>query len=499
MRIAIGQLWQESNTFNPIPTTRADFEYLGLVRGAELVESMADTNELGGFIQSLRSWPEQPEIVGLVRLPAWPGGVATFDTFTWIRQEMTDALRGALPVDAVLLALHGALVAEQVPDVEGEVLFAFRQILGPSVPLVATLDLHANITERMVRSADALVLYHTAPHIDVFETGQRGAAVLRRILVQGARPVTAFQKLPLVVPAERANTQDPASVSYGLRERLQALEREPGILSAGLATVQPWLDIPELGSSVVVVTEGGRERAEKICADIAAEVWQRRREYLPELVSVEEGVRAAYENPERLVVLSDSADATTSGAAGDSTTVLRELMKYQWRRPALVTLVDPQAVETARKLGIGVELTAELGGKRDRRFSQPLPITTKVDNLFEARFLLSGHLGRNLPIDMGLSAVLRCGEIYIIVTSRSGPHFAPQLFRTAGIDPFTAGVLVAKSPCGFRAAYAPHARKILVVRAPGCAPSDFWNYEYRNIPRPMWPWDEMKAFIIPER
>src|SRR5205823_524235 len=124
-----------------------------------------------------------------------------------------------------------------------------------SIPLVATLDLHTNLTERMVKAADALVLYHTAPHIDVFETGKRGAAVLRRILVDGVRPITAFQKLPLVVPAERANTQDPASVSYNLRERLEALEANPRILAAGLATVQPWLDIPELGSAVVIVAE----------------------------------------------------------------------------------------------------------------------------------------------------------------------------------------------------------------------------------------------------
>lgn len=500
MRIAIGQLWQESNTFNPIPTTRADFEHFGIVRGADLVERMADTNELGGFIQSLRCWPEKPEIVGLVRLPAWPGGAATFDTFTWIRQEMTDALRGALPVDAVLLALHGALVAEQVPDVEGEVLHAFRQLLGPSVPLVVTLDLHANITEHMVRNADALVLYHTAPHIDVFETGQRGAAVLRRILIQGVRPVTAFQKMPLVVPAERANTQDEASISYSLRERLQALEREPGILSAGLATVQPWLDISELGSSVVVVVSAGDgERARTICRDIADEVWNRRREYLPELVSVADGVRTAYENPEGLVVLSDSADATTSGATGDSTAVLRELLKYDWPRPALVPLVDAEVVEKARQLGIGAVLTAEVGGKRDRRFAQPLAVAARIHNLFEARFIMSGHLARNMPIDMGLSAVLRCGQVYVVVTSRSGPHFAPQLFQTAGLDPFAASVLVAKSPCGFRAVYAAHARKILVVRAPGCAPSDFWNYEYRNIPRPIWPWDEMANRTSPER
>src|SRR5438552_5997396 len=251
MRIAIGQLWQETNTFNPLPTTRRDFDDFGVLRGQDLVERMADTNELGGFIQSLRQWPEQPEIVGLVRLRAWPSGTATVETFRWLRDEIMDALRHALPVDAVLLALHGAMVADDFPDVEGEILHAVREQIGRDVPLVASLDLHANVTERMVRAADALVLFHTAPHIDVFETGQRGAAVLRRILVDGAKPVTAFQKLPLVVPAERANTQDPASVSFGFRQRVQELEARPGVLSAGLATVQPWLDIPEMGSAVL--------------------------------------------------------------------------------------------------------------------------------------------------------------------------------------------------------------------------------------------------------
>jgi microcystin degradation protein MlrC len=174
--------------------------------------------------------------------------------------------------------------------------------------------------------------------------------------------------------------------------------------------------------------------------------------------------------------------------------VLRELLKYDWPRPALVTLVDPGVVEAAHRLGAGAEMTAELGGKRDRRFAQPLTVTARVENLFVAKFVLSGHLVRNLPIDMGPSVVLRRGQVHIIVTSRSGPHFASQFFQTAGLDPFAASVLIAKSPCGFRAAYAPHARKILVVRAPGCAPSDFWNYEYRRIPRPLWPWDEIETW-----
>jgi microcystin degradation protein MlrC len=492
MRIAVGQLWQETNTFNPRPTTREDFEQFGVLRGAELVERMADTNELGGFIQSLRAWPERPEIVGLVRLPAWPGGPVTGETFRWLRSEILDSLRAALPVDGVLLALHGALVAEGAPDVEGEILGAVRGLIGPTVPLVATLDLHANVTEAMVRHADALVFYHTAPHIDVFETGQRGAAVLRRILVEGARPTTAFVKLPLVVPAERANSQDSASVSHAFRERLQKLEADPHVLTAGLATVQPWLDVPELGTAVVVVADRDAALAESECANLAAEVWRRRAEYLPELVPVEEAVREAHRHADGLVVLSDSADATTSGAPGDSTWLLRELLKHDWPRPALVTLVSPELVAEAERRGVGAELSAPVGGVRDARFSRPVPLTARVERLFRAAFVLSGHLARNLPIDMGPSAVLRQGNVHIVVTARTGPHFAPELFRTAGLDPFAASVLVAKSPCGFRAAYEGRARKILVVRAPGCAPSDFWHYEYRNIPRPLWPWDQIE-------
>ena len=274
---------------------------------------MADTNELGGFIQSLRTWPERPQVVGLVRLPAWPAGAATADTFSWLRDELLGALQAALPVDAVLLALHGSLVADDAPDVEGEVLAAVRQLIGPRVPLVATLDLHANVTPQIVGAADALVLYHTAPHVDVFETGCRAAAVLHRILLEGVRPITAFVKLPLVVPAEGANTQDPASVSFAFRQRLQDLEANPHVLAAGLATVQPWLDVPELGSAVLVVTAGDRALAETECRHLAADLWRRRRAYLPELANLEEAVRDAFHR-DGLTVLSDSADATTSGA-----------------------------------------------------------------------------------------------------------------------------------------------------------------------------------------
>jgi microcystin degradation protein MlrC len=489
MRIAVGQLSQESNTFNPLPTTRADFEAAGVARGAAVVEQFAHTNEPGGFIQALRAWPERPEVVGLVRLFAWPAGVLTADARAWLHAEVLDALDRAGPVDGVLLSLHGALVAADEPDVEGALLEAVRGRVGPAVPLVVTLDLHASVTRRMVAHADALVLFHTAPHVDVFETGGRAASVLRRILVGGARPVTAFVRLPMVVPADRANTQDPASVSFGLCRRLRALEQDPRVLAAGLATVQPWLDVPGLGGAVVV-SALDEPTARDACADLAAEVWRRRREYLSELVDAEEAVARAHACTRGLVVLSDCADATTSGAPGDGTHLLRAFLRHDWPRPALCAMVAPDVVAQLETAEVGSVWSGVLGGRRDSRFSTPLPVTMRLVRRFDARFVLSGHLGRNLSVDMGPSAVLAAGNVHVLVTARSGPHFAPEFFRAGGVDPFAASVLAAKSPCGFRAAYADRAALVLVVRSPGCAPADFWEYEYRQISHPVWPWDE---------
>ena len=152
------------------------------------------------------------------------------------------------------------------------------------------------------------------------------------------------------------------------------------------------------------------------------------------------------------------------------------------------------AVEEAQRHGVGAKYTAQLGGVREQCFSTPISLDVEVANLFDAKFTLTGHIGKNMPIDMGPAAVLRHGNIHLLVTTRSGPHFAPDFFRSAGLDPFTAGLLVAKSPCGFRAAYQAQAAKIMMLRSPGCAPSDFWNYEYQHIPRPLWPWDEIEGW-----
>ncbi len=491
MRIAIGQLWQETNTLNPLATTKADFEEFGICRGNALVEQMANVNELGGFIQSMRAWAEQPDIVGLVRLPAWPSGTATAECFEWLRREFFDAVEAAGCIDAFLLALHGAMVADGHPDVEGAILKELRERVGPEVPIVATLDLHANITSEMVEAADVLVTYHSMPHVDIFETGQRGAEALRRILIDGAKPTTAFCKIPAVVPAENSNTEAPTGVAADLKRQVVELETRQDVIAAGIAPVQPWMDIPKLGSSVIVTTNDDPNMARTVCAEVAEAFWQRRSDYMPELVSIEDSVQLANQE-DGLTVLSDAADATTSGAPGDSVWILAELLKYRWPREALVTVVAPDVVKQCKDVTIGSQLTVNLGGLRDNRFGTTIEVPVIIERFFDARFTMTGHIGKNMPIDMGPSIVLRhSSNAYIVVTTRSGPHFAPELFRAAGFEPFEASVVVAKSPCGFRAVYADHAQAIYSVKAPGCAPSDFWNYDFGNISRPLWPWDEI--------
>lgn len=497
MRIALGQLWQETNTLNPLRTTRENFAAFGVLRGETMLREMSQTNELGGMMQALRAWPAPPELVGLVRLPAWPAGLLTAETFEWIKREFVESLQAAGKVDAVLLALHGSLVGEHHPDVEGEILQAVRDIIGPDTPLVATLDLHAHVTSRMVAAADALVLFHTIPHVDVQDTGRRGAEVLRRILFEGAKPVVAWQPVPVVLPAEVANSEAPGNVAALRKVKLQALEQLPGVLAAGVATVQPWLDVPGLGSAVVVVTDGDCEFARSACAEFAVDLWNQREQYLPRLTELPEAIQVALQG-DGLTVLSDSADATTSGSIGNGTAFLAEVLRHDWPRPACLAMFAPHIVEQAEASGVGATIDCLFGADPPTDFVQPLRCSMVVERIFPTSFTLSGHLGSNLKIDLGTSVLLRKGNVCLVVTSRSGPHFAPELFRAAGLEPFTAQLVVAKSPCGFRAAYRHAAARILNVRSPGAAPADFWKYPFHQITHPVWPWDEFSWSPAPQ-
>ncbi len=486
-RVAIGEVKQESNSFSPFRTTVASFEDGYLLFADEVTARLRGTNsEVAGFLDA-----SGMEFVPTVAAWSLSGGPLTRQTFDLLRGELLRRVRAAAPVDGVLLSLHGAMLVEDIDDPDGELLAELRDEIGSDIPLVATLDLHANVTRLMVESASALVPYRTYPHVDQRETGARAARLLMRMVQEGLRPVTALEKLPLLVPAE--NQQLTHGPMAELMRQATALETRPGIVSAALLPVQPWLDVPELGFSVLVTAAADAQLARREARRLASSVWHRRRAFEVELVPVDEAISRALAQPGGPVVLADSADSTGSGSAGDSTAILEALLHTPLSGPALLTVVDPEAVSAAHEAGLGARVTIPVGGKIDHVYNRPVQVVARVQCLLvDGRFRLTGPAFTGLEVNMGRAAVLEAGWVKILLTERRVWTIDPALYRAAGLDPAAARIVVVKSPNAFRAAYESIASEIIVVDAPGASTSNYSRLPYRKIPRPMHPLDAME-------
>lgn len=488
-RIGLIQIKQESNCFNPVVTEQIHFENYGVGVGAEMLAQFGEVTEVGGFSEGLRNWAEAVEPVGIVRLQAAPGGPLSTKARIWMGDLLTKQLGVAGPLDGILISLHGALMGEDEADVDGWILAHIRSLVGDAVPLVATLDLHAYITETMIRHANTLVPYHTFPHVDQRETGARAAVVLRKIL-NGARPVTSIARLPMVTGGELQSTfVAPLKTVF---KQIVAAEARPGVLSAGLLMTQAWLDVPRLGWTALIVTDGVAENSQNFVDDIVAQCWPVREQFLtqaPEGAACVEHALACEGQP---VVIADGADAMNSGACGDSVHLLRELIAREIPEGALTIMVDAGAVEHAYDVGAGASFDFAVGGKRDHVFSQPLSISGRVASLHETTaYVLNGHGGKNLKIDMGRAAVVRVADVTLLLVEKPGSGSTPMMYRCAGLEPKDFKIVIVKSPAGFRADFGPFAAEMILSDCPGCASNRFASLPYRHINRPLWPIDEI--------
>src|SRR5262245_2464036 len=466
MRVAIGQFMEESNTF---VRQRADLEHFRatqLLYGDDVVARLRGTRaEIGGFLDVLA--PAGVEVVPTVPANAVSSGPGTRQAFEHVKGAILERLRAAGAVDGVLLALHGAMVLEDAADGEGELLAAVRQAIGPAVPLVATLDLHATITPRMVQEADALVGYDTYPHIDLYETGQKAATLLLRAVRREIEPVTLFARAPMLVPAEGQGTDNqPMAGLMGDAKRLQA---RPGVLAVSLFPVQPWLDIPDTGFSVMAVADGPRRAAEiePMVRQLAWQAWERRRGFTADLLAVDDAIRRALAADGGPFILSESADSTGSGSPGDSTHVLERLLALGVRERCLVTVVDTPAVARAIAAGVGADVATAVGGTLDPRYNRPVAITGRVRILSDGRFISSDKKSAGVEFHMGRAAVIEVGRIAVLVTERPAFTFDPALYRSVGLEPRDAKIVVVKSPLQFRDGYGSFARACWVVDTPG--------------------------------
>lgn len=486
MPVAIASIMQESNSFSPVAARYEDFS--PVFGRSALEKHRGKLTEMGGFIDVLeaRDLPIRPVC------SAWAitAGPMLSADFLRLADEFESGLQEAKGVDGLLLSLHGAMIAQCDDDAEGHLLERARRVLGPHKPIIVTLDLHANVTRRMVELADAIIGYRTYPHVDMFEVGSQAADLMLRTLAGEVRPTTVFRKLPLIVPAE--NMQTTSGPMHALQQRARRAERAKTVEAVSVFGVQPWMDIDEMGCTVVAVGDQSAEpRLDKVASELGRAFWDSRREFDMELVPVAEAIERAKKVDGGPVVLSESSDSTGSGSPGDSTGVLKHLLKAKLEEPACIFVVDPAAVEAAMQAGVGAKVSLRVGGAFDKVNSKPVRATGTVRMLSEGRWTPRAR-GYNPGIEqsMGRAAVLDVGKVHILLAERSTMTVDPELFRSHGLDPLYMKMVVVKSPNGFRAAYEPFAKEMMVVDTPGVSAANLKSLPFKRVPRPIVPLDK---------
>lgn len=476
-RVAFGGFLHETNTFAPA-ATRAGYEAFEKVGGwpaisfgDDVLASVRDVNVgAAGFVAAAREagWTTVPTLWA----SASPSAEVTEAAFERIAGDLVARIAAALPLDGVYLDLHGAMVAEHAPDGEGEVLARVRATIGPHVPLVASLDLHGNVTARMVEAADALVAYRTYPHVDMAETGARATRHLAGLMASGRRDAKAFRQIPYLIPiAWQATAMEPCRTIYA---RLAALESE-AVPTLSFLPGFPAADFADCGPSVVAYgtsqTAADRAADEIAASVLASEAAFRGRVYAPE-EGVREAMRIAASGARRPVVISDTQDNPGAGGTSDTMGMAHALVAGGATRAAMGVVVDPAAAAAAHAAGLGATVRLALGARSGIPGDRPLEATFTVEALSDGSFVAPGPFYGGTRMRLGPSACLRLGEVRFVVGSRKAQLADQAMYRFVGIEPTREAILVNKSSVHFRADFEPIAETILVCAAPGAMPVD---------------------------
>ena len=486
MRVVVAELSHETNVFSSVPTDLAAFERAGIRRGATVTRELAGTaTPVAGFLDAASEL--DLELVPILSVWATPSGMVTADALERLLGEIVEGIVGAGRIDGVLLGLHGAMVSAEASDADGYILSRVRDAVGPDVPVVATLDLHANISAAMVELADVLVGFDTYPHVDQRERSREAAGLLVRIARGEVHPVAALAKPPMLPTSQNMPThQEPMR---SIVARAHELERRPGVLSVTVAGGFPPADVAEAGLSVLVTTDGDAELARYLADDLADFAWQRRDGFLGGVASWEEAAAALRAIERGPLVLVDIGDNPWTGGTGDSAELLRFLLREGARDAALALIADPESVAHCVAAGVGATLELRLGGKVDRLHGDPLPVRGYVRMLSDGRYVNHGPMHAGVPVDLGRTAVVACEGVDVLVTERAETPIDLNIFRAHGIEPTARRVIALKGKGHFRAAFEPIAERVVLVEGPGISGADLSRLDFRHVRRPIWPLD----------
>lgn len=482
-RIAFGGFLHETNTFAPSKAPLEAFLHGGgwpaLSRGDDIYAALKNVNiGASGFIENAgaRGW----EMVPTLWCMASPSAEVTAEAFETLTSELVERIAAALPVDGVYLDLHGAMAAENHPDGEGEVLRRVRVAIGPDIPLVASLDLHGNVTPLMVEMADALVAYRTYPHVDAALTGSRATDLLASLLGTKARPAKAFRQVPYLIPiAWQATAMEPCRTIYA---ELAALEGE-AVPTLSFLPGFPAADFPDCGATVLAygATQADADRA----ADaVFARVMASEEAFKGKVFTPDDGVKEAIrlsQGASKPIVISDTQDNPGAGGDSDTMGMAHALVRNGAERAAIGVIVDPAAAEAAHAAGEGATIRVSLGAKSGIPGDVPLEAEFVVEKLSDGRFVAPGPFYGGSRINLGPSACLRIGGVRIVVGSRKAQMADQAMYRQVGVEPTNQSILVNKSSVHFRADFEPIAAAVLVCAAPGPMPVDPASLPWRRL------------------
>jgi len=495
-RIFVCELLQESNSFNPVLAGFDDFYTAGIFEGDALIRAEGKAGAtMHGIVQGINDY--KCLAIGGVRMRAKSGGPVDHSVVDWFVEKTIAEIKKSGPFDGVIVSMHGATVSDVSEDVCGDVLEIIRKQIGENAILSVTCDLHANITKKMVVHADYICGYQTYPHLDHYEVGYRAAKLTcERIL--GKRSYMAKVSIPLMAPAHGYSTENGSLKK--LMERGHELVKANEILDFSVFQVQPWLDVAEIASTVLVDAEN-EETAKTAAVVLAMEEFFLREELQgEELWKIEDVIELALKNnTDCPVILVDSADSPNAGATGDSAAVLESLLKYRDSLKAAVCVNDVAVVEQAFSSGIGAVCDFKIGASLAPDLSLPVILENAiVKSLHDGDFWLGGPAERGQKRSIGKTAVLQAGEILIHVSSRGQNNGDLQFYRSFGIEPSLCKLVCVKACSSFRAGYEPVSTEICNTFTPGAACPVLKNLPYKRLPNPFYPFQEIDESMVTE-
>lgn len=481
MRLFAATLATETNTFSPLPTSLASYKESVFLRPGEHPEDAPRMCTAPLFVARRRAKADGFTLIEGSCFAASPAGTTNRKDYETMRDEILAQLEAALPFDAVLLGLHGAMVAYGYDDVEGDIIERVRAIVGPKCVIGVELDPHCHLTLKRVGLADIIVLYKEFPHTDVVERAEDVLDLVLATLRGQIKPVMSLydcrqiQSYPTTLPLMRAFV-----------DKIKAMEGRDGILSISIGHCFPYADVPELSARVLVVTDGDKAKANALATSLGEKMVSMRGKTMPEFFDTAGGVAAGLAFNAAPVVIAEPSDNAGGGAPSDNTSILRELMARNAGDVALGPIWDPVAVRLCFDAGVGASFPLRFGGKIGPRSGVPVDATVEVIGCAEDCWQSFGPT----KVPLGDCAAIRAGGIEVVLITKRTQALGLELFTNLGIDPRAKKLVVVKSTNHFMAAFGPIAKKVIYIDSDAPLTRDYRKIPYRRVQRPIWPLDE---------